>query len=361
MKKNKKYAAAGVNIVEGDASSKIAGKFAATTFAARKNKIGKAVKLAGGFAGILDFGKYYLITGDDGVGTKIEVAERLGKFDTLGADLLAMVADDAVCLGAEVVSITNTLDARKLDRKIVGQLLRGLAKSCREQKIVIAGGELAEVGKAVNGLVWNATAIGIVAKNRVILGDKIRAGDAIISLKENGLRSNGFSLARKILADKFGKNWHAKKPAPPQSGPFGLKAGVGTKKWGELLLTPSQIYHAAILELVGRFSEKRKIDVRGICHVTGGGIVGNLPRILRSKKLGAKFTNLWGAPKFVDELIRIGKVSKNEAREVWNLGNGMLVVVAQKDVAKSLKILAKNKIKARVAGEITNSGKIEIV
>ncbi len=345
MQKLKKYAAAGVDIAEGDAASRIAGKFAGTTFAGRKNRIGAPVKLPGGFAGILDFGKYFLVTGDDGVGTKMEVAERAGKFDSLGADLVAMVADDAVCLGAEVVSITNTLDARKLDRRIVGELLRGLAKFCRAERIVIAGGELAEVGNSVNGMIWNATAIGIVAKNRIILGDKIRPGDAIISLRETGLRSNGFSLARKILADKFGKNWHAKK--------------WGAKKWGELLLAPSQIYHSAILDLVGRFGESRKVDVRGICHITGGGIAGNLPRILRGK-LGARLDNLWSAPKFVEELIRIGGIEIAEAREVWNLGNGMLVVVAAKDVAKSLKILAKNKIAARVAGEITNSGKIKI-
>lgn len=346
MKKIKKYAAAGVNIVEGDASSKIAGEFARTTFPGRRGKIGAPVKLPGGFAGILDFGEYYLVTGDDGVGTKMEVAERAKKFDSLGADLVAMVADDAVCLGAEVVSMTNTLDVAKLDRRVVSELLRGLAKSCRAEKIVIAGGELAEVGNSVNGMVWNATAIGIVAKNRIILGDKIRPGDAIISLREIGFRSNGFSLARKILADKFGKNWHAVK--------------FGAKKWGELLLIPSKIYHSAILDLVGRFGEKRKIDVHGICHITGGGIVGNLPRILKTKKLGARLNNLWSAPKFVEELIRIGDVEIKEARDVWNLGNGMLIIVAEKDVARSLKILAKNKIVAQVAGKITNSGKIEI-
>ncbi len=354
MKKIKKYALAGVNIEEGDASSSIAGKFAGTTFAGRKNKIGEPVKLLGGFAGILDFGKYYLVTGDDGVGTKMEVAERLGKFDSLGADLVAMVSDDAVCLGAEVVSMTNTLDAAKLDRKIVGELLKGLAHFCLKQKIVIAGGELAEVGDAVNGMVWNATAIGIVAKKRVILGDKIKAGDIVIALRENGLRSNGFSLARKILKDNFGKDWHKEKPAL-------AKAGVGNKTWGEILLTPSEIYHAAVLGLVGRFGEKRSVDVRGICHVTGGGIPGNLPRILKNKKLGAKLDNLWPIPKFVEELIRLGKVDLEEAREVWNLGNGMLIVVAAKDTARSLKILAKNKIAARIAGAITNSGKIEIV
>ncbi len=345
MKKIKKYALSGVNIAEGDAASKLAGKFAAATFAGRHGRIGKPVKLPGGFAGVLDFGNYYLVMGDDGVGTKMEVAERMRKFDTLGSDLLAMVADDAICLGAEVVAMTNTLDTPKVSKKVVGELLKGLAKSCEKEKIAIAGGEIAEVGKAVNGMVWNATAVGIVAKKKIILGNKIHAGDTVIALKENGLRANGFSLARKILEDKFGANYH--------------RHFFGTKKWGELLLTPSRIFHDGILKLVGRFSERRKVEVHGICHITGGGITGNLPRIL-PKPLGARLTNLWKPPAFVRELTRIGKISIEEAREVWNLGNGMLLIVAPKDIDRTLEILRKSKIPARIAGEITKSGKIEI-
>lgn len=353
MKKIKKYALAGVNIAEGDAASKLAGKFAAATFAGRRGRIGKPVKLANGFAGVLDFGNprsksgagFYLVMGDDGVGTKMEVAERMRRFDTLGSDLLAMVADDAICLGAEVVAMTNTLDTPKVSKKIVGELLKGLAKSCEKEKIAIAGGEIAEVGKAVNGMVWNATAIGVVEKKKIILGNKIRAGDTVIALKEDGLRSNGFSLARKILHDKFGANYH--------------RHFFGAKRWGEWLLTPSRIYHGGILELIGRFGEQRKVEVRGIAHITGGGIGGNLPRIL-PKNLGARLTNLWKPPAFVRELIRIGKIPAEEAREVWNLGNGMLLIIASKDIDRTLKILRKRKIPARIAGEITRSGRIEI-
>lgn len=344
MNKAKKYAAAGVNIAEGDAASKLAGTFAATTFAGRTG-LGKPVKLPRGYAGVLDFRDYYLVMGDDGTGTKMEVAEKMKQFDTLGYDLLAMVADDAVCLGAEVTSITNTLDTNKVDKKIVGELLKGLAKACKAEGIVIAGGEIAEVGKAVNSMVWNATAIGVADKKKVILGDKIKAGDIVISLKESGLRSNGFSLARKILTDTFGENYHNRL--------------FGTKKWGELLLTPSKVYHSTILDLVGRFGKKRKVAVKGICHVTGGGIPGNLPRIL-PKGLGAKLTSLWKPPVWVRELIRLGKVSEDEAYEVWNMGNGMLLVVSPKDIDQTLSILRKNKVPARIAGEITNTGKIEI-
>ena len=351
MPKPKKYAQAGVNIAAGDAASHLAGKLAATTFAGRKGKIGKPVKLPGGFAGALDFGDFYIVTCDDGTGTKMAVAEAMNKFDTLGYDLAAMVVDDAVCLGAEVISVSNTLDCPKVDKKIVGELLKGLAKACREQNIVIPGGEIAEVGQTVTGLVWNATAIGIVEKKKIIDGSKIKPGDVVISLKENGLRSNGFSLARYILQKKFGKNCFHRKLAP------GKDPGSG-KKWGELLLTPSKIYHSAILDLVGRYKQKAKVKVKGIVHVTGGGIAGNLPRVFRNKKLGAYLPKLWRPAKWIQELIRLGNVSETESREVWNLGNGMLIIVNSKDVATTLKILKKNKISAKVAGEINLSGKI---
>ena len=207
----KQYAKAGVDIDAGDAASSLAGQHAKTTFAGRRGRIGMPAKLPGGYAGALDFGDHYVVTCDDGTGTKMAVAEALGEFDTLGYDLAAMVADDAVCLGAEVISISNTLDCPHVDKKVIGDLLKGLAKACREQKIVIPGGEIAEVGSTVNGLVWNATAIGIVAKKRLLDGSKIRVGDAVIALQEQGLRSNGFSLARYILTNAFGTNWHTKK------------------------------------------------------------------------------------------------------------------------------------------------------
>ncbi len=340
----KKYKAAGVDIAAGDAASSLAGRLAATTFAGRKGKIGKPVRLPGGFAGALDFGKLFITQCDDGTGTKMAVAEAVDRYDTIGYDLTAMVADDAVCLGAEVISLSNTLDVPRVNKRHVAGLLKGLAKACLEQRIVIPGGEIAEVGKTVTSYVWNATAIGIVDKKKLVDGSKIRAGDVVIALKEPGLRSNGFSLARHILSKKFGKHWHKKK--------------YGSKTWGQLLLTPSTIYHAAILNLVGRYGEQPKVKVHGIVHITGGGIPGNLPRVFRSKKLGASLPDLWQPASWIRELIELGKVSEHEARAVWCLGSGMLVIVPPREVAQTLKLLKKSKIQARVAGEITNNGKI---
>ena len=330
------YKKAGVDIKAGDAASKIAYNFAKSTFNSRKGMIGEPLVEDGSFAGLIDMGEFYLVQGDDGVGTKIEIAEKIGKFDTLGYDLLAMVCDDAVCLGAETISITNTLDTNKVDANIVSELMKGLAQACIEQKIVIPGGEIAEVGNSVNGNVWNATAVGILEKDKVIIGKNIAAGDKIIALEEKGFRSNGFSLVRYIIEQKLGKKGYLK------PSPFG-------KSWGEALLEPSTIYSAALLAILGRFNQKRKINIKGIAHITGGGIPGNFNRVLKSTGLGADFDDLIEPSPMLKEIQRLGNIAEDEAYKTWNMGNGMMLVVASEDVDVTLKSLSVN---AQVVGEI---------
>ena len=169
----------------------------------------------------------------------------------MGYDLTAMVADDAVCTGAESIAISNTIDVPKIDANIIDQLMGGLAKACSAQKIVVPAGEIAEVPGAVAKGVWSATVIGIVAKDRVLKPETIKPGDAIIALKDNVARSNGFSLIRAVLAKAHGKEWYKKE----------WKNGM---TWGEVMLTPSVIYSAAILELIGRHGEAVKVPVKGV-------------------------------------------------------------------------------------------------
>ena len=338
------YKKAGVDIKAGDNASKIAYNYAKSTFSSRKGMIGEPVMDEGSYAGLIDMGEFYLVQCDDGVGTKIEIAERIGKYDTLGYDLLAMVADDAVCLGAETISISNTIDTNKVDAEIIDGLMKGLAKACIEQKVIISGGEIAEVGKSVNGYIWNATAVGILEKNKMITGENIEPGDKIISLKENGFRSNGFSLVRYILENKFGKDVYL------QESPFG-------KNWGEVLLEPSKIYSAELLKILGRFGEKRKVEIKGISHITGGGIAGNFSRIIKKKKIGAIFDNLFEPSKMVKKIQKLGNVSEEEAYKTWNMGNGMMLVIAPDNVDFVLQNLD---VEAKVAGEIMEDQKIII-
>lgn len=336
------YKKAGVDIKAGDAASKIAYAFAKSTFASRQGMMGEPIVEDGSFAGLIDMGNFYLVQGDDGVGTKIEIAEKIGKFDTLGYDLLAMVADDAICLGAETISITNTLDTNKADAKVVEELMSGLAGACQQQKVIIPGGEIAEVGKSVNGNVWNATAVGILEKDKVITGKDIQVGDKIIALQEKGFRSNGFSLVRYIIEHKLGKDGYL------QQSPFG-------RNWGEVLLEPSTIYSAALLEILGRFGNERQINIKGIAHITGGGIPGNFNRILKTTGFGASFDNLIKPSEIVKAIQEMGEVAEDEAYRTWNMGNGMMLVVAPADAEKVFEQLS---LESQLVGEIIEEKKI---
>ena len=338
------YKQSGVNIAKGDECSKLAYGAALETFAGRKNMIGGSVKLEGGFSGILDFGDFYLVQNCDGVGSKIAVAEAVSKFDTLGYDLVAMVADDAVCLGAETVSITNTIDTEMVDANIVKALMKGLKNACLEQKIVIPGGEIAEMPDKVKGSIWNADAVGIVEKRKLITGKTVEAGDQIIALRSRGFRSNGFSLARYVLKQQFGDGWVEKQFAKRVS-------------WGDALLEPSLIYSGALLEILGRYGEKRLAEIKALAHVTGGGIPGNIVRVLNG--YGADLDMLWEPNEAMLRLQEYGKVSDGEAYQVWNMGTGMLII--SNEFKKIAPILKKNGVEAKIVGKVSEKPGIRLL
>ena len=341
------YKDAGVDIEAGNSASKKAYEHAMSTFEGRKGKIGAPVTEEGGFAGMLDMGDFYLIQNDDGTGSKMELAEATNNYSTLGYDLVAMVADDAICMGAEVMSISNTLDVHHVDQMQVDSLLSGLAKACKEQQIVMPGGEIAEVPGAVTSAVWNATSVGVVHKNRVIDTRTIQAGNAVMALQSGVARSNGFSLIRKILRDAHGESWHAVE----------WKDGV---TWGEILLTPSVIYHGALLSVVGRFDEQPTLAVKGMAHVTGGGIAENFRRTLKKTGLGATLTDLFEPHQALQDLVELGSVATMEAYRTWNMGNGMLVVIDTSDVDAFIGAMKSQNIEAKQAGVVTKEPRVEI-
>ncbi|MFH1012683.1 MAG: phosphoribosylformylglycinamidine cyclo-ligase [Candidatus Peregrinibacteria bacterium] len=340
------YKEAGVDVDYGDRCSRLAYQAAQGTFPSRKGMIGEPVSDEGGFTGMLDMGDYYIVQNDDGVGTKIEVAVLMNKFDTLGYDLVAMVADDGVCVGAEIISVSNTLDANKLDEAMVRGLMAGLQKAASEQKIVVPGGELAELGDMLNGPVWNATAVGIVEKDKVITGDTIRAGDVIIGLKSRGIRSNGLTLARRILRDNFGQDW------------VHQDYGDG-RTWGEVILTPSKIYHRALLSILGGYKEKRTLTIKGLAHNTGGGIRGKLPRLLKKRGFGAELTDLIQPHEFMLKLMKTGNVPRDEAYRTWNMGIGMMLISAPDDAGAILDALKKQGVEGQVMGKVVKGEEIK--
>lgn len=338
------YKDAGVDRDLGDLCSEIAYREAKKTFQYRKNMIGEPLKMDGGFTGALDMGDFLLVQNEDGVGTKMEVAMRMRRFNTLGYDLVAMVADDAICVGAETISISNTIDANSLSKDVIESLMKGMSKACREQSIVIPGGEIAELRGHVKDYTWNATAVGIVKKNKFIKGVGIRPGDKIIGLVSPNFRSNGFTLLRAILKKAYGNNWHNKK--------------FKDKKWGDIALEPSVIYHDGILFLTGRFDEKPRVRVKGIAHVTGGGLPGNLPRMFGKKKLGVLLDNLPPTPPAMLELQRLGEVPDREAYETWNMGIGMALIADNTE--KTVTLLRRYGFKAWIIGRVTKEPKMVI-
>ncbi len=333
------YAEAGVDIEKGDKASKIAYAHAKKTFPGRKGMIGEPLVDDWGFTGAIDMGDFYIVANDDGIGTKMEVAELMDKYDTIGYDLLAMVSDDAACAGAECISITNTIDTPKIDTAKIDAMMSGLEKACLEQKISVVGGEIAELSSALNGYVWNASAVGIMGKDKRITSEHVRSGDTIIGFRSPGFRSNGMTLVRFILKNKFGADW--------VKAPFG-----DGRTWGEVVLTPSIVYHNAIMALHGRYGQPKQVTLKGVAHITGGGIPGNICRILDRTGSKADLSLLPPPTEEMQRLIELGQVSKEEAETTWNLGIGMIIVVGPEEQEKTLEIIKAAGYDALVVGKI---------
>ena len=271
----------GTDIALGDRCSRVAYAWAKKTFPLRAGRPGATVAAEdGGFANLVEFEGIRIGMTSDGIGTKIEIAERLGLYDTLGHDLVAMVVDDLAANGITPTGISNILDVDYLNEEVVDQLMKGLHEAAVTADIVVTGGEIAELGNRISGwgtgmhFNWCSTAIGTLPPGmNPIDGRGIAEGDLIVALQSRGFRSNGFSLLRKLLSEAFGDNWHS-------------QAWCG-RSWGEILLTPSLIYAPLISRLLDHTP-----DITGIVHVTGGGVRGNLSRVLAPSGTGAILDDL---------------------------------------------------------------------
>ena len=334
----------------GEECSKIACNFAKKTESNRCFGFGSQAKIpAGYYANVLNFGELKLAITSDGIGTKVEVAERMNIFNTLGFDLVAMVADDLICVGATPTNISNILDVDTLDKTIVTELMQGLSSAAKIAKLIISGGEIASLGNRIGGYStkmhfnWGATAIGYIEQNQQINSLNIKHGDIILAIQSRGLRSNGFSLAQQICYNAFGNNWHNTL----------YKADLS---WGKQLLTPSLIYSPLITKLFAK-----DIPIHGIVHVTGGGIARNLARVLKHHRLGAKLSNLFPAHEFMLSLQALGNISDQEAYATWNMGNGMLLILAAEHVQQILAVAKEHALyNIQVAGSVVEQPAIYI-
>ena len=350
MVANNDNGSAGLDIDLGNRCSKTAYAWAKRTFENRWNKQGMPVFAAdGGFSNLMDSGELKLAMSSDGIGTKVELAERLGVYDTLGYDLVAMTCDDLVATGVEPVNLSNILDVDRLDHAVVDQLMKGLHDAAKQAGIAVTGGEIAELGSRIAGwgpgmhFNWCATAVGVLPRGRnPIDGKTIRAGDAGVSLRSRGFRSNGFSLARRIMKRRHGPQWH-KAPADDR------------RSWGQVLLSPSLIYSPLVVALL-----REGFTLEGVVHVTGGGIADNLSRVLAGNGLGAHLDEIHEPHSFVRALQALGDVPEDQAYRLWNMGNGMLLVIRPGKVKELCKFAARKGYMARPCGRITDTRHIVI-
>jgi phosphoribosylformylglycinamidine cyclo-ligase len=313
------YAAAGVDIDAADRA--IAGM---RDLIASTTRGQGPLSAIGGFGGLFEVPAGYrrpvLVAGTDGVGTKLAVAMATGRFDTVGIDLVAMCVDDLVCCGATPLFFLDYQLLGKVEPDQVRALMTGMAAGCRAAGCAIIGGELAEhPGLLAPGEVDLAGfAVGIVEADRILDGPAhAAAGDLLVALPSPGLRSNGYSLARRALLERGGL---------PLDGPAWVGAG---HTLADELLRPSLIYTPAVLAVLAA------CDVHAVAHITGGGLPGNLPRVLPSTLDAVVRRGTWSVPRIFAEIQMAGAVTDAEMARVFNLGVGMVIVVAP-DVASEV-------------------------
>ena len=356
----REYGKAGVDVDIESKGARILYEAAKQTFENRKGILGEIIIPFDDFSGLrmVDVSKLpegsFMCMGFDGVGTKVEIAHRMNKHDTIAFDLLAMVCDDAVVRGGEPVLVGSNLDVNTLgmdDSKlhIVKELAQGYMNAAKEANVAIINGELCQMGNSIKGhgnLVyhWNSALIWFARKEKIFTGKEIKEDDSIVVFEEKGFRSNGLSLVRKVFEDHFGENWHNEE--------------LNGKKLGEHVLVPSKIYSKAVVDMHGSFDKEGTCKIHGVAHITGGGILEKVGRMLRPSKLGVELTNLFPPCEAMQYCQKLGNIDDKEAYKTWNMGNGMAIITPEPE--KVIEEAKKFNINAKIAGKVIKENKIII-
>ncbi|MFA6849510.1 MAG: phosphoribosylformylglycinamidine cyclo-ligase [Selenomonadaceae bacterium] len=315
MEKKLTYRDAGVDIDAGNYSVSLIKDSVKATY--RPEVLGDL----GGFGGLfaLNTGKYkepVLVSGTDGVGTKLRLAFMMDKHDTIGQDAVAMCVNDILVQGAEPLYFLDYLAVGKLDPEQVADVVRGVAAACKESGCALIGGETAEMSGfyPVGEYDIAGFAVGVVDKAKIITGDKIKAGDVVLGLPSTGIHSNGYSLVRKIVFDVKGFKGDEKIDE------------LGGRSIGEELLTPTRLYPKVCLPLIEKF------NIHGMVHITGGGFYDNIPRALPKDCAVEIDANAWEVPAIFGLLKEWGNVDWTEMYRTFNMGIGMILIVDAADV-----------------------------
>ena len=312
----------------------------------------------GGFGALFEIGKRFrepvLVTGTDGVGTKLKLAFHLGRHDTVGIDLVAMSVNDILVQGAEPLFFLDYFACGKLDVPAATDVIKGIAQGCEQAGCALIGGETAEMpGMYPDGEYDLAGfAVGAVEKSEIINGLSIAPGDVVLGLGSSGAHSNGYSLVRKII-ERAKPDLNADFASFMSSGDTAPPKALSGRSLADVLLAPTRIYVKPLLALI------KALPVKGMAHITGGGLVENVPRVLPEGVTAELKKSAWPRPPLFDWLQKEGGVPDAEMHRVFNCGIGMVVVVAERDAAAAISLLSAageaayriGSIRARAVGE----------
>ncbi|MBD5203592.1 MAG: phosphoribosylformylglycinamidine cyclo-ligase [Bacteroidales bacterium] len=338
----KSYEASGVNLEAGyEVVSRIKKHVASTV---RKGSMGNI----GSFGGMFDLGSLgyrhpVLVSGTDGVGTKLKIAFAVGKHDTIGIDAVAMCVNDVLAQGAEPLVFLDYVAVGKNHPEVVEAIVSGVADGCRQAGCALVGGETAEMPGMYGEGEYDIAGftVGAVEKDEMIDGSKVAAGDVLVGIASSGVHSNGFSLVRKIVADNhldFNE----------------IYEDTESKTLGEMLLTPTRIYVRQVLDVI------KNVDVHGIAHITGGGFDENIPRILKDGQGVEIEEGSWTILPVFNFLEKRGGVPHREMFNIFNMGIGMVIAVKPEDADKVIEILESHGEKATVIGKVVEGAGVTI-
>ena len=321
------HKAAGVDIAEADAG--LGNIIARVTATWPKSGFGAVQLPIGYFANVVDIGGIGVAITTDGVGSKAMIADMMRKYDTIGIDCIAMNVNDLLCIGARPVSLVDYIAVEKADAAMLDGIAIGLAEGARQSNISITGGEISQLRDVVRGFDLVGTAIGTVALDRILVGRDLKPGDRVIGVASSGIHSNGMTLTRRVFFEQAGAKIDT----------YFAELGCTI---GEELLRPTLIYVPEILEVLETIS-----SVKALIHITGDGLL-NLPRV--DAEIGFVIDALPEPPPLFGLIEHLGGVSRAEMFDVYNMGIGFCVVVAEADVEATLAILARHGRKASLIG-----------
>lgn len=323
------YKQSGVNIEEGYKSVSLIKQLAAKTM------MPGVINDIGSFAGMVELPEGYkkavLVSGTDGVGTKLEIAFKTKKYDTVGIDCVAMSVNDILCHGAKPLFFLDYIACGKLEAEVASDIVKGVAEGCIQSGCSLIGGETAEMPGFYKEGEYDIAgfAVGIVEKDKIIDGRTIQEGDALIGIASSGLHSNGFSLVRKLITD--------------------YNVSFQGKSIGEVLLTPTKIYVKTILELIEKF------HIKGMAHITGGGFIENIPRMFKGDFSAVIHKDSYERPEIFDYLISLG-VDEIHMYNTYNMGIGFVLCVNKEEVSEILEAIEALGDKAFEIGYVAAGG-----